>query len=190
MRRSGSLSVVVDRFVVVGQGHPGPLGLPGKGIVVGVGEVPVVLRIGMDGSTRRVPFSAGEQSWETLSREQIGCELFEVISLDAGLDMWVDEESLVQVDLSDVAALAEALNPVATLIANHFGRRQPVFGVAVVTGVKREGAAALDAGRLAVVEELAALSAVVANRVLAAHRVAPEPTRSSAALSQVEVCSG
>lgn len=126
---------------------------------MGVRDAQALLKVGMDGSATRASVETGEQGCDALLREQIGCSLAEAIPLADRLDMWVDDESIAHLDLSDGAALAETLNPVATLIANHFGRRQPVFGVAVITGVKRESVAALDEGQLAVVELLAEMSA-------------------------------
>jgi len=50
----------------------------------------VVLRVGMDGATRRVPFVVDERGGAgALFREQIGCSLFDVIALDDRLDMWI-----------------------------------------------------------------------------------------------------
>lgn len=80
---------------------------------------------------------------------QIGCSLFDVIALGDGLDMWVDDEALVAVDLGDRAAVDEALNPVATLIAQHYGQSRPVFGAVVLTARCGENTAPLDESQLA-----------------------------------------
>lgn len=123
------------------------------------GGMPVVLRIGMNGEVARVPFVTDERGGAgRLFREQIGCSWFDVIRLDQGLDMWVDDEAIVGVDFSDEAALSEALNVVATLVANRLGRPGPVFGAAVVAAVNGERSVALSADQLARVQSLAEMS--------------------------------
>ena len=139
-----------------------------KGIVVTADNAPVVLRVGLDGGLTRVPFAvdvrggAGE-----LFRKQIGCSLYDVVSLDDCTDMWVDDEAIVGVDLNDSEALAKVMNVVATVIAHHFGRRQPVFGAVVITRLAGESAAALDGEQLARLELLAEMSVAVFADVLA-----------------------
>jgi hypothetical protein len=134
---------------------------------VSVGEAPVALRVAKDGTAQRVPLVVDEDgsSAETLC-EQIGCQLFQLIALDDGLDLWVDEEALVFLDVEDRAAVAAAVNPVVTMIASRFGRlRQPLFGVALFTGRAGERTAGLGAEQLAELERLVALSAaLIANR--------------------------
>ena len=122
----------------------------------------------MDGAMMRVPFVNDERGAGALFREQIGCSLYDVISLDSRTDMWVDDEATVGVDFEDREALADALNIVATTIANRFGRRQPVFGPVVIAGLAGEGAAALDDEQLARLEHLAELSVAVFGEALAA----------------------
>jgi hypothetical protein len=120
---------------------------------------PVVLRVGMDGAVTRVPFVVDERGGAgALFREQIGCARYDVIALDDRLDMWVDDESIAGVDLDDREALAERLNVVATMIADRFGRRQPVFGAVVIAGLAGESAAPLDDEQLAGLEQLAEIS--------------------------------
>lgn len=128
--------------------------------------VPVVLRIGMDGVLARVPFVADERGAGRLLREQIGCSLFDVIALDDGVDMWVDDEAIVGIDLGDRAALSEAVNVVASWIANQMGRRGPVFGAVVITALDGERTAALTTDQLDRVERLADLSAAAVAEVL------------------------
>lgn len=143
------LSVGVGRFCVVGQAIAAGLGNPGRGLVVSVDNSPVVLRVGMDGAVTRVPFVSGERGAGALFREQIGCSLYDVISLDDRTDMWVDDEAIVGVDVDDREALADVMNIVATTIANRFGLRQPVFGPVVIAGLAGESATALDDEQLA-----------------------------------------
>lgn len=124
----------------------------------------MVLRVGTDGTATRVPFVVDERGGAgALFREQIGCALYDVISLDDRLDMWVDDEAIVGVDCDDREALAAALNITATMIANYFGRRQPVFGAVVIAGLSGESAVPLDEDQLARLE----LMAVIADRVAA-----------------------
>lgn len=129
---------------------------------------PMVLRVGMDGSVNRVPFVVDERgSSGALLREQIGCSLFDVISLDEGADMWVDDEAIVGLDLGDSEALADAMNVVATVIANRCGRRQPVFGAVVIAGLSGASTAPLDDDQLARFERLAEMSVAVVGAGLA-----------------------
>lgn len=161
------LSVGAGRVGVVGQAIPAGPCFPGRGVVVSAVVGPVVLRVGMDGAVSRVPFVTDERGAGRLFREQIGCSLFDVIRLDDGLDMWVDDEAIVGVDLGDRKALADALNIVATMIANRLGRPGPVFGTAVITKLSGESAAGLDPEQIARVEALAEMSAAVFSDVLA-----------------------
>ncbi len=116
----------------------------------------------MDGAVTRVPFVVDERGGAgALFREQIGCSLYDVISLDDRTDMWVDDEAIVGVDFGDREALADATNIVATMIANRFGRRQPVFGAAVIAGLAGESAAPLDEEQLARLEPLAEMSVAI-----------------------------
>jgi hypothetical protein len=129
---------------------------------VTAGDAPVVLKVGLDRTVTRLPFIVDEREGAgALFREQIGCALYDVISLDDRLDMWVDDEAIVGVDLDDSEALAGVLNVVATMIAIRYGRWQPVFGTAVIARLVGERAAALDADQLARLEDLAELSSAV-----------------------------
>lgn len=132
-----------------------------------VDNSPVVLRVGMDGVVTRVPFVSDEGGAGALFREQIGCSLYDVISLDGRTDMWVDGEAIVGVDFEDREALAAAVNIVATKIATRFGRREPVPGPVVIAGLAGESAAALDDEQLAELEYLAELSVAVFGEALA-----------------------
>lgn len=110
----------------------------------------------------RVPFAVDERGGAgSLFREQIGCAVYDVISLDDQLDMWVDDEAIVGVDMDDREAVADALNVVATMIAIRYGRWQPVFGTVVLTRLAGESAAALDENQLARLEHLADVSLAV-----------------------------
>ena len=166
---AGCLSVGRGNLCGVGQAIRAGLEIPVRGVVVSVDNAPVVLRVGMDGATTRVPFVVDERGGAgALFREQIGCSLFDVISLDDRLDMWVDDEAIVGVDMGDRAAVSELVNPVATMIASRFGRRQPVFGAVVITRLAGESAAALDDDQLAQLEHLASASVAVFGEALAA----------------------
>lgn len=124
-------------------------------------SAPVVLRVGMDGAVTRVPFVADEHGAGPLLREQIGCSLYSVISLDDRTDIWFDDEAIAGVDLDDYEALANVLNLVATGIAYRFGHRRPVFGAVVIAGLSGASAAPLDADQLTQVTQIAG-SVVVA----------------------------
>lgn len=118
----------------------------------------------MDGVVTRVPFVTDVQGGAgAMFREQIGCSLFDVVSLSPRLDMWVDDEAIMDVDVRDSAALREHLNVVATLLTNMFEVSRPVFGVVVITALAGESAAPLDEDQLALLEKLSALC----NEVLA-----------------------
>lgn len=138
--------------------------------------VPVVLRVGMDGTVTRVPFEVGERGSGALLREQIGCSLFDVIRLDGRIDMWVDDEAVVDVDLSDREAVAGATNVVATVIAQRLGEPRLVFGAVVITGVAGASTVPLDSEQLARVEQIAGEAVEAFGDVLAARRVAGQLT--------------
>jgi hypothetical protein len=122
----------------------------------------------MDGVVTRVPFVTDLQGGAgAMFREQIGCSLFDVIALSKRLDMWVDDEAIMNVDISDSAVLREHLNVVATLLTNVFEVRRPVFGAVVITALAGESAAPLDDDQLALLEKLSALC----NEVLARRTV-------------------
>jgi hypothetical protein len=56
----------------------------------------------------------------------IGCDTVDLITLDEGLDMWLDDEGLYN---------NETPNPAATMVAHLYGfTRQPYYGVVVFTG--------------------------------------------------------
>lgn len=129
---------------------------------------PVALRIGMDGVAARVPFVTDQRGGAgAMFREQIGCSLFDVISLSGRLDMWVDDEAIAHVDVTDSATLREHLNVVATLLTNVFEVSRPVFGAVVITALVGESAVPLDDNQLALLEQLSALC----NEVLASRTV-------------------
>lgn len=138
--------------------------------------VPVVLRVGMDGAVTRVPFEVGDRGSGALLREQIGCSLFDVIGLDGRIDMWVDDEAVVDVDLSDREAVAEVTNVVATVIAQRLGQARLVFGAAVITGVAGARTVPLDSEQLARVEQIAGEAVEAFGDVLAARKAAGQLT--------------
>jgi len=56
----------------------------------------------------------------------IGCDTVDLVPLDEGLDMWLDDEGLY----NNVTP-----NPAATMVAHLYGfTRQPYYGVVVFTG--------------------------------------------------------
>lgn len=60
-------------------------------------------------------------------RELIGCRTFDVISLEHRIDLWVDDEGLLQAE--------PVLNLPATLVAHALGVQTAVFGTAVALSV-------------------------------------------------------
>jgi hypothetical protein len=140
---------------------------------VSVDDAPVALRVAKDGTVQRVPLVFDEYGSPVgMLCEQIGCRLVQLVTLDDGLELWLDEEALVFIDLDDRAAVAAEVNPVATMIASRSGPlRQPIFGVAVFLGGDGESSAGLSVEQLGELERLVALSAVVMARgeSLAAH---------------------
>lgn len=132
----------------------------------------MVLKVAMDGGITQVPFVTDEcGSPGALLCEQIGCTWYDVIDVNSYINMWVDDEAIADIDLSDRAALEAAMNIVATVIANHLGRSGPVFGPVVITGVSGEASAALDTEQLALVGHLAEMAAAMfADRLAASAR--------------------
>lgn len=61
-------------------------------------------------------------------RAAIGCDRFDVISLEHGIDLWVDDEGLLVSE--------PQLNLPATLLAHGLGVRTAVFGTAVALSVE------------------------------------------------------
>lgn len=147
--------------------------VPGKGSVVDVNDVPVGLRVAKDGSALRVPLVLDEYGSPVgMLCEQIGCRLVQLVTLAGGLELWLDEEAWVFLDTDDRAAVAAAVNPVATMIAGRTARlRVPVLGVAVFLGGDGENSAGLSVEQLDELERLVALSTevVVSSEALAAH---------------------
>ena len=126
----------------------------------------------MDGAVTRVPFVTDQRGRAgALFREQIGCSWYDVIRLGGRLDMWFDDEATADIDQDDRAALFEAVNLVATLIANRFGHPGPVFGPVVIAGVSGARSRALNASQLAGVERAAEESVALLADRLASRRV-------------------
>lgn len=63
-------------------------------------------------------------------RDAIGCDRFDVISLEHGIDLWVDDEGLL--------VEQPQLNLPATVLAHALGAATAVFGTAVVLSVEPE----------------------------------------------------
>lgn len=131
-----------------------------------VDGAPVGLRVAKDGTATRVPLALDEYGSPVgMLCEQIGCQLVQLVTLAGGLELWLDEEALVFLDVGDRAAVAAAVNPVATMIASRTAPlRQPVFGVAVFLGGDGESSAGLSAEQLDELERLVALSAEIMAR--------------------------
>lgn len=168
------MSVSWGNVVGVGQAKRVGPRFPGRGIVMGsVEDAPVGLRVDKDGTAQRVPLTVDQYGSPIgMLCEQIGCQVVQLVRLAGGLDLWLDEEALVFLDLSDRAAVAAAVNPVATMIAGRTAAlRQPVFGVAVFLGGDRETSAGLSVEQLDELERLVALSTeiVAHGQSLAAH---------------------
>ena len=60
-------------------------------------------------------------------RESMGCRVFDVISLEHGIDLWVDDEGLLQAE--------PVLNLPATILAHVLGVRTAIFGTAIALSV-------------------------------------------------------
>lgn len=168
------MSVLGGTVIGVGQANRVGPGFPGKGNVVSVVEsAPVGLRVDKDGSARRVPLTVDQYGSPIgMLCEQIGCQVVQLVRLAGGLDLWLDEEALVFLDLNDRAAVAAAVNPVATMIASRTAPlRQPILGVAVFLGGDGESSAGLSVEQLDELERLVALSTEILTRgdSLAAH---------------------
>lgn len=161
------VSVRRGRVDGVGQANGSAQVSQGKGSVVGVVDgAPVGLRVAKDGTATRVPLALDEYGSPVgMLCEQIGCQLVQLVTLAGGLELWLDEEALVFLDVGDRAAVAAAVNPVATMIASRTAPlRQPVFGVAVFLGGDGESSAGLSAEQLDELERLVALSAEIMAR--------------------------
>ena len=134
---------------------------------------PVGLRVAKDGTAQRVALRLDEYGSPVgMLCEQIGCDLVELVRLGGGVDLWVDEEAVLFVRLDDRAAVAHAVNPVATMIGSRTGRlRQPIFGVAVFLCGDGQRSAGLSDEQLDELEHLVGLSSdvLVDAGALAAH---------------------
>lgn len=137
-------------------------------VIVNAMDTPVAVRGAQDGTAQRVPLVVEARGGAgKMLREQIGCQMLEVVALDDRLDVWGDEEALMGVDLDDRASVLSELNPVATIVASRLGQiGQPVFGVAVFTGRGNPETCGLDAAQLATVEGQVALAAKMATRIV------------------------
>lgn len=91
----------------------------------------IALRIDADGQAAFVELD-GNNLLRDMYR-QIGCRTVDVVELEPGLDMWLDEESLLKDD--------PALNQSATrmVLDFHGSLTQPYFGVALIMGSNRMG---------------------------------------------------
>lgn len=136
-------------------------------MAVSVAEsAPVGLRVDKDGTAKRVPLTVDQYGSPIgMLCDQIGCQVVQLVRLAGGLDLWLDEEALVFLDRNDRAAVAAAVNPVATMIASRTAPlRQPIFGVAVFLGGDRDSSAGLSIEQLDELERLVALSMEVMER--------------------------
>lgn len=138
-----------------------------------VNDAPMALRVAKDGTAQRVPLVLDEYGSPVgMLCDQIGCHLVQLVTLAGGLELWLDEEARVFLDIDDRAAVAAAVNPVATMIATRTAPlRQPIFGVAVFLGGDGESSTGLSVEQLDELERLVALSTeVMAHRdALGAH---------------------
>lgn len=86
----------------------------------------------------------------------IGCATVDVVALDEGLDMWIDDEGIYNTNRTP--------NPAATMVAHLHGFvLQPYYGVAVFTGgVDEDGnALALSDQTMQLLVELVELAATM-----------------------------
>ncbi|GEM_PF-6807460 len=60
----------------------------------------------------------------------IGCRMFDVVGLENDIDLFVDDEGLIN---------GSTLNLPATVLAHLLGRRTVVFGTAIAVGVTPDG---------------------------------------------------
>lgn len=82
-----------------------------------------------DGNVTDVNLNAGADHL-ALMYEHIGCRTVDVVGLTSRLDMWLDDDGLY----------TQPLNPVATLLARHYGFTwQPYHGPVLLCGVNAEG---------------------------------------------------
>jgi hypothetical protein len=123
-----------------------------------------VLRIGADGTVSRQSLGFDDRgSCGASLRELIGCRFFEVIEIDEGLDVWVDEEALLGVDLADPRAVAAAVNQVGSWVVRHRAGQElqsPLLGPVVFAGRHGCETTGLGEAELRRVERLAAAASV------------------------------
>ncbi|NQX18188.1 DUF3846 domain-containing protein [Rathayibacter sp. VKM Ac-2857] len=67
----------------------------------------------------------GEDTHVTELQAAIGCHWFDVIRCEHGIDLWVDDEGMIN---------GSTLNRPATFLANLLGHPSPVYGSAVILG--------------------------------------------------------
>ena len=67
----------------------------------------------------------GQDTHITELQAAIGCHWFDVIRCDHGIDLWVDDEGMIN---------GSTLNRPATFLANLLGYPSPVYGSVVVLG--------------------------------------------------------
>lgn len=60
-------------------------------------------------------------------RKLIGCRAFDIVGLEHGIDLWVDDEGLLQAE--------PVLNRPATILAHALGAQTALFGTAVALSV-------------------------------------------------------
>ncbi|MGW4718287.1 DUF3846 domain-containing protein [Nocardia sp. NPDC004260] len=82
-----------------------------------------------DGEVYRINLNPG-RSHLTQMYEHLDCSLVDVVRLDDGLDMWLDDEGMYN----------HEINPLATLIAHLYGHvHQPYWGPVLICSVDSEG---------------------------------------------------
>lgn len=88
------------------------------------------IRVTVDGTAEGVVVDVSESRLAGM-RAQIGCDLVDVVRLDDGVDMWIDDEGLYR----------SGPNPVATVMAPMLGYAiQRFHGAALFLAVDEEGA--------------------------------------------------
>ncbi len=92
----------------------------------------LAVRLDVDGTATVIDLEKTETGVGTALRAALECELFDVVRLGSGLDMWLDEEGLCVGE--------PVVNEVATRIARFYGFTwQPYVGPVVFASVDDEG---------------------------------------------------
>lgn len=103
--------------------------------------------IAVDGTSREVEVPAKNARLQMMYAE-LGCSTVEMIGLDDGLDVWVDDEGMYRSEPNLVGTLVVAMMAGRVL-------QQPLFGNLLFLGRVNDDAAGLDSTDLAMVSAFA-----------------------------------